>query len=233
MAPHFKTNPFPPMRANVGLCLYRASALSPSAGVSGRRLLPLSSKSATGKRYYTLNMLYTYWYVYLIKNKFERFWKLFFTSMQLWQLELTVPVFSRASKSYGISQETSSSAASLNQWQASPPRAAPATLLKADLPWNSGLQTHLAGNSRTPTNEKNTSDIWCYIIFITTVLCFHLTWCTFVFYMNIFITWFHLILNAWCYNKFLVYIHIYSIFDFTCDLIVSYLSIYLVYIMNV
>lgn len=67
--------------------------------------------------------------------------------MQLWQLQITVPVSSLTSESYDISQGSWPSAASLNQRQASPPTAAPATLLKADLPWNSGLQAHLAGNS--------------------------------------------------------------------------------------
>lgn len=67
--------------------------------------------------------------------------------MKLWQLQITVPVSSLTSESYDISQGSWPSAASLNQRQASPPTAAPATLLKADLPWNSGLQAHLAGNS--------------------------------------------------------------------------------------
>lgn len=67
--------------------------------------------------------------------------------MQLWQLQITVPVSSLTSESCDISQGSWPSAASLNQRQASPPTAAPATLLKADLPWNSGLQAHLAGNS--------------------------------------------------------------------------------------
>ena len=81
--------------------------------------------------------------------------------MKLWQLQITVPVSSLTSKSYDISQGSWPSAASLNQRQASDPTAAPATLLKADLPWNSGLQAHLAGNSipETPTNEKNTNMI--------------------------------------------------------------------------
>lgn len=95
--------------------------------------------------------------------------------MQLWQLQITVPVSSLTSES-DISQGWPS-AASLNQRQASPPTAAPATLLKADLPWNSGLQAHLAGNSipEHPQMRKIRMIYDVILSFLRTVYGFHLT----------------------------------------------------------